>query len=243
MFVALPTSTVASTAVGEPTIDAPADGTPRPTAQHPAARPFSGAGQGLLMLVALAVLGALAVAPYVPGGVVSASAPADLFSAERALPDLQVIAREPHPVGAPANARVRDHLVGQLLALGLRPEVQRAAVFRAPAGDVVVVENVLVRLPGSASTGAVLVTAHYDSVVNGPGAGDDGMAVAAMLETLRALRAGPPPRNDLIFLFSDGEEPGMYGAQAFVERHPWAPDVRVVFGFDADAPSGPTTIL
>jgi hypothetical protein len=195
------------------------------------------------MLGALVLLGALAVAPYVPRSVVPATAPADVFSAERALPHLRAIAQEPHPVGSPANARVRDYLLGQLAALGLRPEVQRAAVFRAPTGDGVIVENVLVRLPGSASTGAVLLTAHYDSVVNGPGAGDDGMAVAALVETLRALRVGPPLRNDLIVLFDDGEEPGMYGAQAFVERHPWAADVRMVFDFDADGPTGPTTIL
>jgi hypothetical protein len=88
----------------------------------------------------------------------------------------------------------------------------------------------------------VLLTAHYDSVNSAPGAGDDGMAVAAMVETLRALRAGPPPRNDLIFLFNDGEEPGMYGSQGFIEQHPWAADVRVVFDFDADGPTGPSTI-
>jgi hypothetical protein len=195
------------------------------------------------MLGALVLLGALAVAPYVPRNEVPASAPADVFSAERALPHLRAIAREPHPVGSPANARVRDYLLGQLAALGLRPEVQRAAVFRAPTGDGVVVENVLVRLPGSASTGVVLLTAHYDSVNSAPGAGDDGMAVAALVETLRALRAGPPLGNDLIVLFDDGEEPEMYGAQTFVERHPWATDVRVVFDFDADSPTGPTTIL
>jgi hypothetical protein len=68
------------------------------------------------------------------------------------------------------------------------------------------------------------------------------MAVAAMVETLRALRAGPPLRNDLVFLFNDGEEPGMYGSQAFVERHPWAADVRLVFDFDADSATGPTTV-
>jgi hypothetical protein len=64
------------------------------------------------------------------------------------------------------------------------------------------------------------------------------MSVAAMLETLRALKASPPPRNDLIFLFNDGEEPGMLGSTAFVEQHPWAKDVSVAFDFDRDAPTG-----
>src|SRR5689334_15082516 len=121
-------------------------------------------GQGLAMLVALAALGALAVIPYVPRSVVPASAPAAVFSAERALPHLQVIAQAPHPVGSPANARVRNYLIEQLSVLGLQPEVQRTAVFRAPTGHGVIAENVLVRLPGSASTGSVMLTAHYDSV-------------------------------------------------------------------------------
>jgi hypothetical protein len=200
------------------------------------------AHQALLMLGALITLGALAIAPYIPSRVLPASAPADVFSAERALPHLRTIAQEPHPVGSPANARVRDYLLAQLSALNLQPQVQRAAVFRAPTGDGVFVENVLVRVPGTASSGAVLLTAHYDSVSNGPGAGDNGMAVAEMTETLRALRAGPPLRNDLIVLFNDGEEPGMYGSQAFLEQHAWATDVRVVFDFDADGPIGPSTL-
>jgi hypothetical protein len=55
------------------------------TPAHPAG-PFRGAGQGRLTLGALVLLAALAIAPYVPWGVVPASAPADIFSAERALP-------------------------------------------------------------------------------------------------------------------------------------------------------------
>jgi hypothetical protein len=95
------------------------------------------------------------------------------------------------------------------------------------------VKNILVRIDGTAPTSrAVVITAHYDSVVTGPGAGDDGMSVAAMLETLRTLQAGPSPRNDLIFLFNDGEEAGLIGSTAFVEQHPWAKDVGVVFDFD-----------
>jgi Zn-dependent M28 family amino/carboxypeptidase len=46
--------------------------------------------------------------------------------------------------------------------------------------------------------------AHYDSAVGAPGAGDNGMSVAALVETLRALRVGPALRNDLIVLFRDG---------------------------------------
>jgi hypothetical protein len=194
------------------------------------------------MLLALVLTAVLAMRPFFLPAIAPADAPTATFSAARAVPHLQVIAREPHPVGSPENARVRDYLLAQLTALGLQPEVQRATGFRPEDGMIAPVENVLVRLPGTAPTKAVLIVGHYDSVVGAPGAGDNGIAVAAMLETLRALRAGPPLRNDLIFLFDDGEEPGLLGARAFVEQHPWAREVGVVFDFDADNPTGPTVL-
>jgi Zn-dependent M28 family amino/carboxypeptidase len=41
-----------------------------------------------------------------------------------------------------------------------------------------------------------------------------------MLETLHILKADSQLRNDVIFLFTDAEEFGLLGAQAFVEQHP-----------------------
>src|ERR1041384_1559911 len=48
------------------------------------------------------------------------------FSLERAMADLRVIAREPHPFGSPANAAVREYLVSRLREMGLDVEVQNA---------------------------------------------------------------------------------------------------------------------
>lgn len=77
------------------------------------------------------------------------------------------------------------------------------------------------------------MAAHYDTVPNSPGASDDGAGVVTLLETLRALKAGPPLKNDVIFLFTDGEEVGLLGARAFVAEHPWARDVALALNFDA----------
>ena len=70
---------------------------------------------------------------------------------------------------------MRDYLVQQLTSIGLETQVQRTQG----------IENVLARLRGSDSTGAVLVLSHYDSVPVGPGAADNGSGVAALLETMR----------------------------------------------------------
>jgi hypothetical protein len=160
------------------------------------------------------------------------SAPLDQFSSGRALPHLEAIARVPSPTGSVANARVRDYIIGEIRALGLTPEIQSTVAIH-PDGTAFQADNVLVRLPGSDSTKAVLIAGHYDGIASGPGAGDNRLSNAAMLEAIRALQAREPLRNDVIFLFSDGEEYGLVGAQAFIEEHPWARDVGVVFNYDA----------
>src|SRR5262245_51523601 len=54
-----------------------------------------------------------------------ADAPADVFSAARAMRHVQAIAREPHPLGSPSEEPVRNYVIGELKALSLQPEVQQ----------------------------------------------------------------------------------------------------------------------
>jgi hypothetical protein len=95
-----------------------------------------------------------------------------------------------------------------------------------------------VRISGKNPGKALLLSAHYDSVHTGPGAADDGASVAAILETLRAIKTHPPLQNDLICLFTDSEEAGLLGAQAFVEQHPWANDIGLALNFEYRGNSG-----
>jgi peptidase M28-like protein len=168
-----------------------------------------------------------------------ASSPQDVFSADRALLYLQAFATAPHPTGSPEHDRVRDYLVSQLTALGVAPEIQRATGVTPRYEVAGTVENIVARLKGTGGArDAVALVAHYDSVAAGPGAGDDGAGVAALLETLRALRAGPPLPNDILFVITDGEEDGLLGASAFVAENPAAQDVRVVVNFEARGNAG-----
>lgn len=172
-----------------------------------------------------------------------ASAPATEFSATRAMEHLKVIARKPHPTGSEENALVREYIVKQLKALGLEPQIQTASVLRSvPRWPVAgaTVNNIVARLNGTANTRALALAAHYDSVPSGPGASDDGSGTVTVLETARALTAGPPLGNDVIFLLTDGEELGLLGAEAFVEEHPWAKDVALVLNFEARGTCGPS---
>jgi Peptidase family M28 len=192
----------------------------------------------IVALVALVVV--VAVTPWDAPRPAPASAPADRFSSARAMEALRVIAASPRPLGSPREAAVRGFIYGRLESLGLNPHVQRAEVVSAREPRVAgVVHNVVARLAGRDPTRAVLLVAHYDSVPTAPGAADDGSGVAALLETARALCSGAPPRNDVIFLFTDGEERGLLGSQAFLEDDPWAYAAGVVLDFDSPGSSSP----
>ena len=196
-----------------------------------------------LLLGVGGLLAVLSVYLYRAPTVQPATAPATAFSAERAFHHVEAIAQRPHPNRSSEIAAVRDYLLGELQKLGLKPLVQRATVKRGGNRPDTAVENILVRKSGTMSSRAVMLVAHYDTVSRSPGAADDGAAVAALLETLRALNAGPPLRNDLIVLITDGEEPGMLGARAFVAEHPWLRDVGVVCNFEARGTRGPSIMF
>ena len=160
-----------------------------------------------------------------------ADCPVERFSAERALEYVKGIARAPHPMGSQENDRVRAYVLDSLRDLGFDPYVPPSP--RAP-------KNVIARRGGQDNTKAIILLAHYDSVGTGPGAADDASGVAAILEALRALNTGAPLRNDLIVLFTDGEEePGLLGAKAFVEEQQVAMDeIGLVLNFEARGNAG-----
>jgi hypothetical protein len=179
-----------------------------------------------------------------PPAPLPASAPPAEFSAERAFRHVAVLATEPRPVGTAAHARARDYVVRELQALGLNPLIQNTSVVDpqsavestwSVAGNI---QNVVARLAGTGTNKAILLVSHYDSVATGPGASDDAAGVATLLETVRALKAGPALRNDVIVLFTDAEEVGLLGARAFVEQHPWANEVGLALNIDTGGDTG-----
>ncbi len=183
-----------------------------------------------------AVVTVVAFLPLVGPDPLPADAPPERFSAGRAMEPLRVIAAQPRPAMSPANERVREYLVQRLREIGWETTTQEGTRKR------IELTNVVARKRGTGSTGAVLLACHHDSVPEGPGAADDGVAVAAFLETARALNSGPRLRNDVMLLFTDGEELHLLGADLFTE-HPWFRDVGVVFNFEARGISGPSIMF
>ncbi len=200
---------------------------------------------GLLMLASVVLFALFALYQQHPPEAVATTASLAEFSSGRALKHIEVIARAPHEMGSAEHAAVRDYIVGELNASGVSPQVQRTTVvsMRARSPVAATVENIVARVTGTDNSKAVLLVSHYDSVPSGPGASDDGAGVASLLETLRALKASMPLKNDVILLFTDGEENGLLGATAFVKDHPWAKDAGVVLNFEARGNRGPSIMF
>jgi hypothetical protein len=211
------------------------------TAARPLALPLkANLATGALALLFLLLCTTLAVYRLQPPGAVAADAPASEFSSGRGLRHLSAISRSPHSLGTAEHAAARDYILQELRSSGLEPEVQKTVSANRLGGNIRVatVENVAARLKGTGAGKALMLAAHYDTVSISPGAADDGSSVAALLETLRALKAGPPLANDVIFLFTDGEEVGQLGARAFAEEHPWRGDVGLALNFESRGTGG-----
>ncbi len=208
--------------------------------------PPLGGLRGLLTVVALFVAAWLSSSWRSMPTPVPEGAPDTVFSSGRAMQHIVEIASEARPTGSPAHTRARAYLIDELRALGLDPAVQIATPMRPGARSITTatVHNIVARLPGSGATGrAVLATAHYDSRGIAPGAADAGIGVAAILEAMRTIRTGPALQNDLVVLFTDAEEIGLLGAQAFVQEHPWMDNIAVVISLEMRGGGGPSTMF
>jgi hypothetical protein len=106
-------------------------------------------------IVLLALLAVVRVAR--PPAPVPATSPDTVFSAERAMQQVEEIAAKPHEVGTAEHDRVRDHIFGELASLGLRPQTQRATAIGTRYQDAGRVENILAWLPGSTPNGKAVL--------------------------------------------------------------------------------------
>jgi hypothetical protein len=193
-------------------------------------------------IIVLAILSIRALRPPPP---LPTTAPENEFSAERALIHVREIATVSHPLGSAADGAARNYLVAQLTQLGLQPQIFSSLGVDSSGRLIIAgrVNDIVGRLPGTASGPAIVLMAHYDSVYSAPGAGDDASGVASILEILRALKHGPPIQRDIIVLFTDGEEAGLLGADAFAHSHPWVKDAGLILNFEARGNRGPSLLF
>ena len=198
--------------------------------------------QAALVLLLAAAAAALSLREGRAPSPAPRDAPAESFSAARALDVLGRVLgdQRPHPLGSDGNRAVRDRIVAEFERIGLPVSVRSR--FTCGARACATVDNVLAVLPGKSSANAILLAAHYDSVAAGPGAGDDGAGVAAVIEAARALQSGPPLDRDVLLLLDDGEEAGLLGAVAFT-REPEFARVAWVVNLEARGDVGASSLV
>ncbi|MCL1699431.1 M28 family peptidase [Lysinibacillus sp. Bpr_S20] len=167
------------------------------------------------------------------------------FSSDRAINYLKEVAKEPHPIGSSANKKVRDYIVKHFQNIDIPVEIQSKPVKDINGGEFAIeigaenVENIIAKIQGtSGNDNAILLTAHYDSEIETPGASDDGYGVVAIMETARALKQMPAPKNTIYFVLTDGEEQGLLGASALQDRTDILDKVRVMLNFEARGNTG-----
>ncbi len=206
-------------------------------------------------LVLAVVLGlGLAIRATTPPAPILAGSPPAQFSADLAMEDVRVVAREPHITDTEQNAAVREYLTRRMQALGMATSTEQGTVnargtekrnrWTGRNDPPATLTNVIGVLPGkNPDLPAVLLMAHHDSVWGSPGAADDAAGVAAALEVVRAVKdRGQPPR-DLIVLLTDAEELGLQGARLFFASNPLRSRVGAVINMEARGGGGRTTLF
>lgn len=184
--------------------------------------------------------------PAVPEASAAATA-AGRFDADRAYGRLErILAGNPvHWVDSPGSDAVRDRLVAELRAAGLDPRVADHpscnSYARSRAINCARIRDVVATI-GPPTGRHLLLVSHYDSNIAGPGASDDGIGVAAMIEVAALLR-GERLQRPVTFLFNEGEETGLNGARAFLDHDPSAPLVDILINLEARGTTGPAIMF
>lgn len=116
-------------------------------------------------------------------------------------------------------------------------------------------QNVIAKLPGSKRPDeTVLFAAHWDAYGQDPadptgktirpGAADDAVGVAGVIETARVLAAGPRPARTVLFAAWTAEESGLLGSEYYAQTHADAfPKMAANYTFDVLQLAGPARDL
>lgn len=114
-------------------------------------------------------------------------------------------------VGTPGGIASKEYIVDVLKKLGLSPVTQDFTNRAGAQGS-----NVIVEIPGRNSDAVIMIGAHYDSVIFGPGINDNASGVAVLLEIISSIQdSSITPEKTLRFAFWDSEETGVEGSPAY----------------------------
>jgi hypothetical protein len=110
--------------------------------------------------------------------------------------------------------------LARLSRAGAAPKLEMLSEVRFHDDDVNAY-NVLADIPGTRRSGEyVMAGAHFDSWVAADGAVDNAAGTAVVMEAARILKAlNVRPKRTIRFALWNGEEQGLHGSLAYVDRH------------------------
>jgi peptidase M28-like protein len=172
------------------------------------------------------------------------SRPAALFVEQNARSHIEMLAGTigSRPAGTPANERARAYIVDQLKLYGFDVRVQETDARRQEIGRTARVSNIIGVLRGDRPEAFALIS-HYDSVREGPGAGDDAFGVAVSLEAARNYAARPKRLWSLFVLVTDAEESGLMGAAAVMTDREVSDRLRAYINVESVGAAGPVVLF
>jgi hypothetical protein len=118
-------------------------------------------------------------------------------------------------ISQPGNAKAIDYLLATYKSFGYDAQPQWFSPQGALGGKSA---NVLAVLTGTENPELVyVVSSHFDSRAEGPGADDNTSGTAALLEAARVMAKHPQPAT-IVFASFTGEESGLLGSREYVRR-------------------------
>ncbi|MBT2212556.1 M20/M25/M40 family metallo-hydrolase [Actinomadura sp. NEAU-AAG7] len=103
--------------------------------------------------------------------------------------------------------------------------------------------NVIADTKRGRADNVVVVGAHNDSVVAGPGINDDGSGTATLLATAQQIgKLGAKVRNQVRFAFWGAEEEGLLGSQHYVDSLPKAELDKIALNLNFDMLASPNFV-
>lgn len=147
---------------------------------------------------------------------------ADRITAAGLMDNVNRLAAVPRVTGTPEFRAAAEWVMQQAIDAGFDAHIEQTVSKPGPCSRTgQTLFNVVAERRGTAPDGqrkTVIAGAHLDSVPRAPGANDDGSGSSTLIEIARAMR-GIDTRNDLRFIWFDGEERGLLGSAAYARDH------------------------